>query len=370
MLNLEDKEWKECKFIDIFNIKNGFYNKKPNLEKEGNIPFIGAVDNSNGITEFYTFKNIDKSSKTGDKNNHSIDKKIFKKNAICVTNNGSVGYAYYQQSDFTCTHDVNPLYLKKHMLNKNLAMFLICSIEKQRVCFEYSRKWRPKRMIKSNILLPINKKNEPDYTYMEEYTKLLIDKKLEDYKIYAKKVISEINYKELEALENKEWKEFFLTEIFSTIQRGKRLTKENQKEGNIPYISSTSMNNGVDNFIGNKTNVRIFSDCLTIANSGSVGASFYQPYNFVGSDHITHLKKENMSKYVYMFISTLTNRFSEKYNFNREINDARISREKIMLPINKEEKPDYEYMEQYMKNMIYKKINQYLNYLNKENIAK
>lgn len=60
-----------------------------------------------------------------------------------------------------------------------------------------------------------------------------------------------------------------------------------------------------------------------------------------------------MNKYIYLFISTLTNRFSEKYNFNREINDTRISREKIMLPI-KDGKPDYEYMEQYMKNMTYK----------------
>ena len=233
--------------------------------------------------------------------------------------------------------------------------------------FNYGYKFSQERIRKQKVIMPINENGEPDYKYMEEYTKSKIDKKLEDYKIYAKKVISEINYKELESLENKEWKEFFITDIFSAIQRGKRLTKENQKEGIIPYISSTALNNGIDNFINNTSNVRIFSDCLTIANSGSVGASFYHPYKFVGSDHITHLKKENMSKYVYMFISTLTNRFSEKYNFNREINDVRISREKIMLPVNKKNQPDFEYMEQYMKNITYKKINQYLNYLEKKN---
>ena len=127
MLKLNEKEWGKFKFIDIFNIKNGFYNKKPDLEKEGNIAFIGAVDNSNGITEFYTLKNINNSSKTGDSNNHSIDKKIFEKNSICVTNNGSVGYAYYQQSKFTCSHDVNPLYLKNHLLNKNKPLSIIFS---------------------------------------------------------------------------------------------------------------------------------------------------------------------------------------------------------------------------------------------------
>ena len=70
-----------------------------------------------------------------------------------------------------------------------------------------------------------------------------------------------------------------------------------------------------------------------------------------------------MSKFVYLFISTLTNGLSKKYNFNREINDKRISREKILLPVNDQEQPDYEYMEQYMKNLMYKKIKQYLEYI-------
>ncbi|OQA46737.1 MAG: Restriction enzyme BgcI subunit beta [Bacteroidetes bacterium ADurb.Bin302] len=99
---------------------------------------------------------------------------------------------------------------------------------------------------------------------------------------------------------------------------------------------------------------------MTIANSGSVGASYYHSYEFVASDHVTHLKNDKMNKYIYLFIATLTNRFSEKYNFNREINDRRISREKIILPVNKKNEPDYEYMEQYIKNLMIKKYKQYL----------
>lgn len=149
-------------------------------------------------------------------------------------------------------------------------------------------------------------------------------------------------------LSTKEWKEFYLTDIFPQIQRGKRLTKSKQIDGTIPYVSSTSYNNGVDNFISNKKNVRIFSDCLSIANSGSVGSSFYQPFEFIASDHITHLKNDKMNKYIYLFIATMTTRFSEKYNFNREINDNRISREKIMLPVDKNNEPDWKFMEKHM----------------------
>ena len=40
----------------------------------------------------------------------------------------------------------------------------------------------------------------------------------------------------------------------------------------------------------------------------------------------------------------------EKYNFNREINDGRLEREIIVLPVNENNEPDYEYMRQYMIN--------------------
>ena len=73
-------------------------------------------------------------------------------------------------------------------------------------------------------------------------------------------------------MDNKrEWKEFFFTDIFTDIKRGKRLKKADHKEGNMPYVSSTSLNNGIDGFVGNERNVRIFDECITLANSGSVG---------------------------------------------------------------------------------------------------
>lgn len=173
----------------------------------------------------------------------------------------------------------------------------------------------------------------------------------------------EVKFKVVDPLADKKWHEFFFTDIFETVQRGKRLTKANQIPGQKPYVSSTAANNGVDNFIGNFEGVRIYSNCLTIANSGSVGASFYHPYEFVASDHVTHLKNSKFSSFIYLFIATQANKLSEKYNFNREINDSRIARDKIMLPVTDTGCPDYQYMEQYMMNLEYLKRAQYSVYL-------
>lgn len=168
-----------------------------------------------------------------------------------------------------------------------------------------------------------------------------------------------LTHKKIPELSDMNWKEFFLTELFPTIQRGKRLKKADQIAGDMPYVSSTAMNNGVDNYVSNQNKVRIYEKCLTIANSGSVGASFYHDYKFVASDHVTHLKNSEFDRYVYLFMSGLTNRLSEKYNFNREINDLRISREKIVLPVNSDESPNYDYMKQYIKNLMISKYKKY-----------
>jgi hypothetical protein len=59
----------------------------------------------------------------------------------------------------------------------------------------------------------------------------------------------------------------------------------------------------------------------------------------------------------------MLNRLSKKYNFNREINDTRLKREKIFLPINSHGEPDYDYMENHIKYLEQKKILDYLEYI-------
>ena len=152
-------------------------------------------------------------------------------------------------------------------------------------------------------------------------------------------------------------------EIFTVIQRGKRLKTADHIPGDIPYVSSSAQNNGVDAFIGNSENVRKFKDCLTIANSGSVGKCFYHPYEFIASDHVTALSSPNLNKYHYLFLARQLERLQEKYNFNREMTDARIRREKIILPVTDDGSPDFEFMEAYIQKIEAEQIRRYRDFV-------
>ena len=156
----------------------------------------------------------------------------------------------------------------------------------------------------------------------------------------------------LTALNEKEWKEFYLRDIFTDIQRGKRLKTADHVQGRTPYVSSSAVNNGVDAFIGNTVKIRKFADCLTLANSGSVGKTFYQKYEFIASDHVTALKSDKLNEYSYLFVAAIVQRLENKYSFNREINDMRINKEKVVLPIDECGNPDYAFMEQYVRKQI------------------
>ena len=84
---------------------------------------------------------------------------------------------------------------------------------------------------------------------------------------------------------------------------------------------------------------------------------------------MTALKTEGMPKYVYLFLTSTIEKQGSNFNFNREINDARIKNMQVMLPVDDSGEPDYEYMEQYSKNMMLRKYKQYLEFINRQNVT-
>ena len=352
-MKLTDREWKEFFIDDVFNVSGTITTKPQDLVLGGNTPRITCASTNNGLDDLY------KNAPT-------------EKGRVITIDSATVGFTSYQRYDFIATDHVEKICLKDVKMNVYTGLFLKQAIDNAIMQkYNYGYKFSQTRIKKQKILLPINDENKPDYQFMEDYVKEIMHRKRQEYINYAKVKLeqnrTEQNRTEqIIPLHSKKWKEFFVVDIFPSIQRGKRLIKDKQISGNVPYVSSTAMNNGVDNFIQyDSSKMRKYQNCLSVANSGSVGASFYEPFEYVASDHVTHLKNDNFDKNIYLFISAMTKRWSQKYNFNREINDLRISREKILLPVNNNDEPDYAYIEQYVNNIIIQKYSDYLEYAKK-----
>lgn len=51
--------WKEYVLADIFTLRGGYYNKKPEHSIDGNIPFLASTESNNGVTEYYSIEDIE-----------------------------------------------------------------------------------------------------------------------------------------------------------------------------------------------------------------------------------------------------------------------------------------------------------------------
>jgi len=157
--SLSDRKWIWFGYQEVFDIVKGYYNNRPKIDING-IPFISATENNNGITDYVIRDGT----------------KIFLAKSITVSNDGSVGNAFYQEKEFTCSHSINVIRLNKKYnkeLNQYIALFLIPLVQKEKYRFGYGFKWRIERMKESKIKLPIDENSNPDWQFMEDYIKSL-----------------------------------------------------------------------------------------------------------------------------------------------------------------------------------------------------
>ena len=77
-----------------------------------------------------------------------------------------------------------------------------------------------------------------------------------------------------------------------------------------------------------------------------------------------HLKNTDDGKYILLFCGMMIRKQKIKYTYGYKFNGNRMARQKILLPITNDGNPDYEYMTQYAKIVVFRKYKKYLEYQN------
>ena len=351
MQSLDEKEWAEFRIGDLFEVSRPTARNKDNYQA-GGVPFVASGSVNNGVMKLCAPLEDEPLDKGG-----------------CITVSPVDGSTFYQPMDFLGRGGAGSsiLMLRSDKLDLYRGLFMSRAIQQTCSKYTYGHMGNKDSIKRERVMLPVDDAGEPDYEYMAEYTRQKRNAMLDKYREYAEERVAELgDIVDIPALDEKEWTHFKMPEVFDLIQRGKRLKNADHVPGIVPYVSSTANNNGVDDYIEATPGTRVFGDCISLANSGSVGTAFYEPFEYVASDHVTALKTEGMSKYVYLFLTATIEKQGSNFNFNREINDARIKNMQIMLPVDDAGEPDYAYMEQYAKNMMLRKYRQYLAFLERD----
>jgi hypothetical protein len=334
MPKIDISGWGEFRIGDLFTQERG-KESSPNRVEDGTLPMVNEINTNNGIAKFGKSSNV------------------ILGNCITV----SVNYAtnvFYQKNDFCAS--VNILVIRNTNMNEYSGKFIAGILSRNNLKYDYTNKISKDRLNDEFIKLPVDSKGNPDWLYMEEYMKNIevsvCDKisKLES----AKDV-------ENSKIDVSSWGNFLISDVFETNKKGKsiqvptgaNIQKKDLKDGAIPRITVTGVNNGVFGYfedIPNNDNYRIYENFISVSFLGTV---FYQERK-ASLDMKVHCLKplcHTLNKYTGEFLVSAILASLKESSYSDQISSTVLPMLSIKLPTDTQGKPDWQYMEEYMKNI-------------------
>lgn len=348
-MNLDTRDWQGFKVEDLFSSFERGKANQTKLEEGSEVFYVGAKRDDNGVMLHCAYD----------------ENLISKGNCIVFISNGqgSVGYANYMNTDFIASTDLILGYAD--WLNEPIGLFLATVLSLERPKYSFGRKWG--RFLKATVVdLPVQRDKHghpvidvantfspkgyiPDWKYMENFIHTLNHKPLST----KNSAHSTLNLD----LQADRWKWFNLggAEGLFDIRKGKRLTSDDQTEGDTPYIGAIDSNNGVANYIGQAPIHD--GNTISLSYNGSTGEAFYQPAPYWATDDVNalYLRSEygTLTPATGLFVCAVLRQEKYRYSYGRKWTLENMNNTKVQLPATCEGEPDWEFMEQYILNLPY-----------------
>ena len=324
-MKIEERNWRLFPIADIFpEIQRGRRLKNAD-HASGRIPYASSSAIANGIDDFI---------------GNTIGVRTFK-HCLTIANSGSVGTVFFHPYRFVASDHVTALVRKD--LTPYTCLFLAASLSNLARNYGFNREISDYRLAREKIMLPVLQNGLPDFSFMDSFMREKEREILERYAQHGR----ETAFKPIPCCTR--WREFALTEVFD-ISPGVRLTKADMVPGKTPFAGAVDSNNGITDFIGN-TNASLDSNILGVNYNGSVVENFYHPYMTLFSDDVKRfrLKGREGNKYIYLFLKVALLQQKSKYEYGYKFNEEHMRRQLLMLPAMADGKPDYVYMEAFMR---------------------
>ena len=148
-------------------------------------------------------------------------------------------------------------------------------------------------------------------------------------------------------LTDREWKAFRIGDIMD-ISTGSNVSKGLIKSGNLPRITAKATENGVDGFTAPYIRYRLNKNCVSVS---FLGNAFYQPYeaSYDMKIHSITIKGRELNRYIGLFLANQFNREFKKFSYGNQLSSTDLPKQNVLLPVTADEKPDYQFMEDYMR---------------------
>ena len=336
MNKIETNTWKEYNLKDIgFSVFHGCRQKQADRE-DGTIPLLTAGKENQGVATYIG-------------------------NPLCQYEDSITvdmfGNCFFHKGVYS--GDDNIYFFINSDLNDYIKIFIASIINKQNsILYDFKSQFRQPQADTLTIVLPSKTNNTPDWEYMESYMKNIMQESeenienLQNIKDYKNKV--DIN----------KWQEYRLGDLFYKCILNKKanfkkisdVSLEKTDEFDLPLVNAKHYNNGIM-YYGRSSDFDSEIMTLDIVQNGAatVGDVYAQPqrtgvledaYLIKAYDNIT-------SADVLQFLATVIQKdIKQHFSYDDKCTWDKAKEMLIHLPANPNGKPDWKYMESFMKNIM------------------
>ncbi len=257
----------------------------------------------------------------------------FEGNCITVAMQGSVMESFFQKDKFYSAYHIKILRPKKKMNIDEILFY--CNVIRMNA-WKYSFGRQANKTI-NNLLVP-------------EYNDFKAKEGSLEFEKFSKEAPKLKD--QTTSINTKNWKYFDYSDIFLSPKSSKDELVQDFEKGTTPYISSTRFNNGIIKKVdGKPTNNK---NVLTVNRGGSVGEVFYQDKDFLVTPVDVRILKPKVKFNIFigLFLATIIKKEKYRFNYSRKMGTKRLQSLKFKLPINNNGDPDWNFMQNYIKNII------------------
>lgn len=341
-------EWREVELGNIFKIYSPSkrFNAN-NLTFDGVFPYVARGDKNNGIRGY-----IDEDTR-------------YLSPANSISFGQDTATMFYQKSAYFTGDKIKIFEMNEEGFNQRTAQFIISAMRKSFANFSWGSSSYNENILKTTkTSLPYHG-DKIAFSYMENYIKTLEAERIETLEAY----LTVTGLKEYHLTKNDEkildtftkltdtesrveylgilsLSPVSMRELFPSIHQGRRLKKDDQIRGDLPFVMAGTTNTGIVGKIGN--DVRKFpKHSITI---DIFGNTFYRGYEFgAGDDTGVFWNTENTQPKSLLFLKTIIEKqLLGKYDFGHKLRASQTYDMEFQIPTQNNQ-PDYTFMSDFIK---------------------
>lgn len=332
---LASVEWGKYRIDDLFKIQTSakrFDANKVNIIENGRYPYVVRTSSNNGQKGFL------------DENESFLNAE----NTISFGQDTAT--IFYQEKPYFTGDKIKVLVPKVYKFNKKNAQFFLASMNIAFSKFSWGSSRFNVDVLKEQVIMLPTKCDSIDFEFMESFIEELEAERIEELEAYLS--VSGLKDTQLTADElsavndliskNIEFKPFCYDVIFDKIVQGRRLKKDDQIAGDIPFVMAGVTNTGVVGYISNPV-ASFPKNSITI---DIFGNAFYRNYDFGAGDDtgVYWSEKSDYSKEIMLFLTcSMGKSIENKFSYGKKLRSSQSFKFKMQLPV-KNEQPDYELM--------------------------